>query len=336
MMRNWGEKQLEESDSLDTDGPDTDERVGVTGKEGLTISRPGQGNSLGRVGLLANVGELGLELINDGLGLQIPDLDAGRSGSAQPVTVGGEDQGVDDIITLTLERVQVLALVQIPEHGDTITSTGGAERTIGGDGDGVDVTGVTDVVGAKLALGELPDLDDLVPASGDDDGVGGVRGEADAGDPLGVTILLDGELALTEGVPELDGLVTGSGDDLTVIGRERNRENIVGVTDEATGGGTGVEVPETEGLVPGSGQGELTIGGDDDILDGRVVSVEGLLGDTEVTLVIVSQVPDNDGLVAGRRQDHVGGLSGGGDGGDPVTMTGELSAVVKRLSRHGC
>ena len=112
-----------------------------------------------------------------------------------------------------------------------------------------------------------------------------------------MAILLDGELALTEGVPELDGLVTGSRDDLTVISREGDRENIVGVTDEAAGGGTGVEVPETEGLVPGSGQGELTIGGDDDILDGRVVSVERLLGDTEVALSIALQVPDDDGLV---------------------------------------
>jgi len=282
------------------------------------------------------MGELGLELINDGLGLQIPDLDAGGGGGAQPVTVGGEDQGVDDIIALTLQRVQVLALVQVPKHGDTITSTGSAEGTIGRDGDGVNVTSVTDVVGAQLALGKLPDLDNLVPASGDDDGVGGVGGETDAGDPLGVTILLDGELALTEGVPELDGLVTGSRDDLTVIGREGNRENIVGVTDETAGGGTGVEVPKTEGLVPGSGQSKLTIGGDDNILDGRVVSVKRLLGDTEVALSIVGQVPDDDGLVTGRRQDHVGRLSGGGDGGDPVAMTGQGSAKMQVFNRHDC
>ena len=150
-------KSLETRD-LETDGPDTDERVRVTGEEGLTISRPSQGDGLGRVRLLSNVGELGLELIDNRLGLQIPDLDAGGSGSAQPVTVGGEDQSVDDIITLALQGVQVLALVQVPEHGDTITSTRGAERTIGRNGDSVDVTRVSDVVGAQLALGKLPDL----------------------------------------------------------------------------------------------------------------------------------------------------------------------------------
>ena len=54
----------------------------------------------------------------------------------------------------------MLALVQVPEHGDTITSTGSAKGTIGGNGNGVNVTRVSDVVGAKLALGELPDLVD--------------------------------------------------------------------------------------------------------------------------------------------------------------------------------
>lgn len=70
--------------------------------------------------------------------------------------VRGEDEGVDRVSGL--EGVEVLALVEVPEHGDSILSSGRAERTIGRDGDGVDVTGVTVVVGAELALGELPDL----------------------------------------------------------------------------------------------------------------------------------------------------------------------------------
>ena len=52
------------------------------------------------------------------------------------------------------------------------------------------------------------DLDQLVPASRHDDGVGGHWGEADAGHPLRVTIGLgNGVLALADGVPQLDGLV---------------------------------------------------------------------------------------------------------------------------------
>jgi len=52
----------------------------------------------------------------------------------------------------------VLALVQIPEHGDTILATRSSKRTIGGDRNGVDVTGVAVVVGLQLELRELPDL----------------------------------------------------------------------------------------------------------------------------------------------------------------------------------
>ena len=90
------------------------------------------------------------------LALKVEDLDARRGRRAEPVTVGGEDKGVDNIASL--ERVQVLALVEVPEHGDTVLATGGREGTVGGDRDGVDVTRVAVVVGLELELREFPDL----------------------------------------------------------------------------------------------------------------------------------------------------------------------------------
>ena len=57
-----------------------------------------------------------------------------------------------------VERVEVLGLVEVPEHGGTVLAAGGAERAVGGDGDGVDVAGVTDVVGLETAGSELPNL----------------------------------------------------------------------------------------------------------------------------------------------------------------------------------
>lgn len=54
----------------------------------------------------------------------------------------------------------MLALVEVPEHSDAVLSSRRAERSIGRDGDGGDVAGVAVVVGAELALGELPDLRD--------------------------------------------------------------------------------------------------------------------------------------------------------------------------------
>ncbi len=52
----------------------------------------------------------------------------------------------------------MLAVVEVPKHGNAIFSTGGSKRAIGGNGDGVNVTLVSIVVGAELALCELPDL----------------------------------------------------------------------------------------------------------------------------------------------------------------------------------
>ena len=68
--------------------------------------------------------------------------------------------------------------------------------------------------------------------------------------PLGVAILLDVVLALSESVPKLDGPVTRTRDDLPVISAEADGQDIGGMADEAAGGETGVEVPEAEGVIP--------------------------------------------------------------------------------------
>ena len=93
-------------------------------------------------------------------------------------------------------------------------------------------------MGAQLAVGQVPDLDQLVPAARDDQRVGRRGREAHARDPLGVAVLLDGVLALTERVPQLDRLVARARHDLAVVSREGNREHVVVVVDKAAGGGT--------------------------------------------------------------------------------------------------
>ena len=57
-----------------------------------------------------------------------------------------------------VERVQVLGLVQIPQHGGAVLATRSAEGAIGRDGDGVDVASVADVVGLQLAGRQFPNL----------------------------------------------------------------------------------------------------------------------------------------------------------------------------------
>ncbi len=119
-----------------------------------------------------------------------------------------------------------------------------------------------------------------------------------------MTLLGNGELAVTKGVPELDGAITGTRDNLSVVGGERDREDIVGVTNEAAGGGSGGELPEAESLIPGGGKSVSTVGGDNAVGDDVGVAVEGALW-VSVGRLITGQVPDDEGLVTGTGQEHV-------------------------------
>jgi hypothetical protein len=136
--------------------PSPNDVVSVASEQSLSICAPCQANTLRLSALLANLLELRLQLVNLALLLQIENDDTAGSGSAEPVSVGGEDEGVD-LIT-GVQGVEVLRLVQIPEHGGSILSTRGAERSIRGDSDSVDVSGVSNVVGLQSARGELPNL----------------------------------------------------------------------------------------------------------------------------------------------------------------------------------
>merc|ERR1712224_218648 len=96
--------------------PDTDLAVGVASEQGVAVSGPGQRDAghRERLGLGVGHGELELELIHDALTLEVPDADAVVGGSAEPVAVGREAQGVDDVTLLAGERVEALALVEVP------------------------------------------------------------------------------------------------------------------------------------------------------------------------------------------------------------------------------
>lgn len=144
--------------------------------------------------------------------------------------------------------------------------------------------------GKMHAREEFPYLDELIPSSRDDDWVLWVWRETNARDPLGVALLLDGELAVTEGVPELDGAIAGSGNDLTVVGGEGDGENITSVSDETAGGVSGSELPETEGLIPRGGKSVSSIGGDHTVGDNVRMSVERSLWDTERSSIIWSTI----------------------------------------------
>ncbi len=57
------------------------------------------------------------------------------------------------------QGVEVLGLVEVPEHGCAVFAAGGAEGAVGGNGHGVNVASVADVVGLDAAGGKFPDLE---------------------------------------------------------------------------------------------------------------------------------------------------------------------------------
>lgn len=133
--------------------------------------------------------------------------------------------------------------------------------------------------------------------------------------PLGVAVLDNVKLALSKGVPELDGSVSGGRDNLTVVSRERDaalphqrssskcsrssknsRENVASVADKLLGCQTSVKVPQPKGVVPRGRKSKLAVGRDGNIGHEVVVTVEDFLGET-VQVVLSGELPSNDSLV---------------------------------------
>lgn len=315
------------------DSPDTDEVVSVSGVQDAAVGRPAEGRAVRGDGAvaLADGLESDLELLDLVLGFKIPDLDAVLGGGAEPVAARGEDEAVDDVSSV--KGVEHAALVEVPEHGLTVLTARSAERSVGGDGDGVEVAGVLSKVADQEAGLEVPHLNKAIPTGRDDEGVGVGGREADAGHPLGVAAVGHGELALAQGVPKLDGLVAGARNDLAVVAGEGNGEDVLGVANESAGGLTLLDVPKAESTVPGAGERELTVRGDHDVGDvvgvaSKAAARSAVAADvgTVNVVALLGKIPDDDRAIAGGREDHVGVDRGGGDSRDPVGVAAKLTA----------
>lgn len=112
-----------------------------------------------------------------------------------------------------------------------------------------------------------------------------------------MAIVLDVVFALAESVPELDCPVARAGDNLTVVGREADGEDIGGVANKAAGGVASVEVPQAQRVVPRGGEGELAVRGNDNIRYEVVVPVKDALRVAILDLVAAGELPNDDRLV---------------------------------------
>lgn len=131
---------------------------------------------------------------------------------------------------------------------------------------------------------------------------------------------LQGSHTLTNGVPDLDGLVTGSRNNLSQVLGDGNGENIVGVANESLGALTVLQVPQSQGLVPRSRQSVSTVSRDGDILNNVRVALERLLSNTVLGVLTTGQLPLDQRLVSGTRQQEVWVSWSGGKGGNPTVV----------------
>jgi len=253
------------SNCLSGNLPNSDDVIGVSSEESSSISRPGEGNTSGvdRFGL--EVGVVLGQVSNNSLALQIPNLNSALGGSAEPISSWAENKGVDDVSSV--QRVKVLSFVQVPESSSSVFTTGSTERTIGRYSDGVNVASVSNQIGSEFAVGKIPDLNKLIPTSRDDDWVLNVGRESNTANPLCVSLFINGVFALSKSIPQLNSLVSGTRNNLSVISREGNRKDVLSVSNKSSSGGSIVQLPKSESSVPRSRKSELSIRRDNDVLD---------------------------------------------------------------------
>ena len=276
--------------------------------------------------LVAHVKLFRPQSVHNNLAFQIPNLDAFVRGGAEPVPIGRKDEGMDDFTGI--QRVQPLALVQIPQHGGAVFAPRGAETAVGRDADGVEIPGVTHQIVAELAVGQGPHLDESIPSARHNQRHRLRRRESHARHPLGVSVRIgpDGVFAFPQSVPQLDGFIARSRDDLTVVHREGHGQHVLGVAHESAGGAARVDLPQPQRAVPAAAQGELSVRRNDDVGYEVRVAAEGALG-VAVGVVLarvgVGEPPADDGFVAGGREDQVRVFGGGGNAGHPVRVAAE-------------
>jgi len=316
------------------DVPDADGVVREARVQGHAISGPGDGGARGE-GLLA-FSLVGEEVSDGVLVFKIPNADLGFGGGAEPVARGREGDLVDGFVAR--ELIHVLTTGEIPEAGGTVLGGGGAEGTIGGDGDGGDETGVAAEGVEAAEVSQRPDLDEVVPTAGDEDGVLGGRGEADAGNPVGVGFAVEGVDAFTLDVPDLELVIATTGQDVAVIGGEGTGEDVLGVAEELAHESASLDVPEAERLVPRGGEGEFGVVGESDVRDETLVAFEAAAGDGGglfFTEAFFGGDPGADGVIARARDDLDGGVGslGTDEGSDATAVTFELTSELDGL-RH--
>ena len=180
--------------------------------------------------------------------LEVPDKDSSVGGSSEPLVSWVEFEIID--LRLGVESDSGLfKAIDVPNLDQVVFTTGGDVLASRGNAERQDsfVMGSEGVSDLEVFA---PDLQESVPATG-----GKVlhlvrRRVSDSADPVLMVVLLNGVLALTFDVPQLDVLFATSRQDDSVVWVETAREDFFGVTNELVVNLAFSKVPKSHGVVP--------------------------------------------------------------------------------------
>jgi len=289
---------------------------------------------------VVGVDGLAVNVLEDVVGGEIQDLDALVGTDDEPVELLGEEDDVDG--GGAVNGGEELAVNKVPDHDGTVTGAGGEVGGVLDHIDGVDLSLVAGEGVHQLHVHVVPNLDGLVPGGGDDDGGLLAVVELDAGDGIGVLVLVNGVLAETLGVPDLNLVVETTGQDLSVVVGDGDGEDVLLVADELLNGLAGLHVPEADGTVPGGGDDEAGVAGQNNLGDEVGVTSVHLLGSSPFAVLLIGlgvvDLPLDEGTVTGAgNKELLAVLLTDGEGGDPATVGLHETFVLKgvgSLSLH--
>jgi len=345
----WPAAHLERSCSLSSasivavDLVDADEVVGPAGVEMSSALGPGEGCAgkrllRARLVLLHGVGGDGF--LDELLLGEVKNLDASLGGDHKPVESLGEENAVNWRVTVVLG--EPLALDDIPDHDLAITRARSEEGRVLDDIKSGDLSLVTLESMEEGHVKVVPNLDGLIPRGSDAKGGLASVVEAHNRDGISVLVLVNSELALRTGVPDLDFSVQRASDDLSVIGGQSNGEDISLVTNELRDGSAGGDIPEADSTVPGGGEGKAGVTSELDLTNEVRVASHHLSWGTPLTVLILLtlglELPLDKGAITGTRKEELLSLSidfffTDGEGGNPTAVTFKEASVLETVLR---
>ena len=143
--------------------------------------------------------------VNELLIWEIVDLDAVFGTNNEPVELGGEQDNID--WRFSIDLFEMSSFNQVPDVYFTVSTSGGDEVGVWCKIKCVNLSFVSNKGVLKGHDRVVPDLDSLIPRSRNNNWLLDIMEVSNTGNPVSVLVLINGELADTMDVPNLEVLV---------------------------------------------------------------------------------------------------------------------------------